>query len=101
MRARIYQPTKNAMQSGRGNEKLWVLDYDPGQARKMDPLMGWTSCGDMNAQVRLEFDERAEAEAWAKSKNLDYTVEETKTRSTKTKVYSDNFRHDRTGLWTH
>lgn len=101
MRARIYQPARNAMQSGRRNEKRWVLDYDPAAARKMDPLMGWTSSGDMDAQVRLEFDSKSEAVAWAKAKGLDYVVEEVKARSTKTKVYSDNFRFDRTGLWTH
>lgn len=101
MRARIYQPTRNAMQSGRCNEKRWVLDYDPASARSMDPLMGWTSSGDMNAQVRLEFDSKREAEDWAKAKDLDYEVEEVKARSTKTKVYSDNFRHDRADLWTH
>ena len=101
MRARIYQPTRNAMQSGRRNEKRWVLDFDPAEARRMDPLMGWTSCGDMNAQVRVEFDARAEAENYAKARGLEYSVEEVKARSTKSKVYSDNFRYDRTGLWTH
>lgn len=101
MRARIYQPTRNAMQSGRRNEKRWVLDFDPAEARRMDPLMGWTSSGDMNAQVSVEFDTRAEAEIYAKARDLDYSVEEVKARSTKTKVYSDNFRYDRTGLWTH
>ena len=101
MRARIYQPTRNAMQSGRRNEKRWVLDFDPAEARRMDPLMGWTSSGDMNAQVRVEFDARAEAENYAKARGLDYSVEEVKKRSTKSKVYSDNFRYDRTGLWTH
>ena len=101
MRARIYQPTRNAMQSGRRNEKRWVLDFDPAEARRIDPLMGWTSSGDMNAQVRVEFESRAEAENYAKAKGLDYTVEAVKPRSTKSKVYSDNFRHDRTGLWTH
>jgi ETC complex I subunit-like protein len=101
MRARIYQPTKNAMQSGRRNEKRWVLDYAAGKARKMDPLMGWTSSGDMKAQIRMNFETQAEAEAYAKAQGLDYVVEKKQARSTKSKVYSDNFHHDRIGLWTH
>ena len=60
MRAKIYQPAKNAMQSGRGNEKRWVLDYVASKARKIDPLMGWTSSGDMGSQIRMTFDTRSE-----------------------------------------
>lgn len=101
MRARIYQPAKNAMQSGRGNEKRWVLDYVAGKAKKMDPLMGWTSSGDMNSQIRMTFDTRQEAEAFAKKEGLDCVVVEAHTKTRKSKVYSDNFKHDRTGLWTH
>ena len=101
MRARIYQPTRNAMQSGRRNEKRWVLNYDPAAARKLDPLMGWTSASDMDAQVQIEFDSLGEAETYAKAKDLDYVVEKPGARSTKSKVYADNFRHDRIGLWTH
>jgi hypothetical protein len=101
MRARIYKPARNAMQSGRRNEKRWVLDYVAAQARKMDPLMGWTSSSDMNSQIQIEFDSKAEAIAYAKSKDIDCVVEEAQARSIKSKVYSDNFRHDRTGLWTH
>ena len=42
MRARIYQPAKSAMTSGQGNSKSWVLEYAPAEARRIDPLMGWT-----------------------------------------------------------
>ena len=51
MRARIYQPTKSAMQSGRALTKRWLLEYEPESPRKIDPLMGWTSSGDMLSQV--------------------------------------------------
>ena len=53
---RIFQPTKNAMQSGRANSRNWVLEYEPTEARRADPLMGWISSGYMeNSQVRLRF----------------------------------------------
>ena len=56
MRARIYQPTKSAMQSGRALIKRWLLEYEPETPQKIDPLMGWTSSNDMRQQVQLEFD---------------------------------------------
>lgn len=89
------------MQSGRGNEKRWVLDYVAGSARKIDPLMGWTSSGDMASQIRMVFDTKEEAIAFAKKEGLDFVVEEKHSRTRKSKAYADNFKHDRTGLWTH
>ena len=50
MRARIYKPAKNAMQSGRARTKLWQLEYEPESRRTPDPLMGWTSSDDMRQQ---------------------------------------------------
>ncbi|MEA2948136.1 MAG: hypothetical protein QOI40_3466, partial [Alphaproteobacteria bacterium] len=44
------------MQSGQAKTKEWVLDYEPEQPREIDPLMGWTSSGDMRQQVQLRFD---------------------------------------------
>ena len=49
MTARIYKPAKTAMQSGTAKTKDWVLDYEPEQPREIEPLMGWTSSGDMRA----------------------------------------------------
>ena len=65
MRARIYRPAKNAMQSGRAGTKLWRLDYEPESPREIDPLMGWTSSGDMRSQLCLGFDSAEEAVAYA------------------------------------
>ena len=56
MLARIYQPSRNAMQSGVGKTRQWVLEFAPEAARTVDPLMGWTSSTDMDSQVRLKFD---------------------------------------------
>jgi hypothetical protein len=103
MRAHIYQPARNAMQSGTAKTKHWILDYAQTDAREIDPLMGWTSSGDMNSQVRLRFETRAEAEAYAKEKGLDYTVTEPHKRKANVRVrgYGENFATDRRTVWTH
>ena len=55
MTARIYKPSKTAMQSGFANTKDWVIDFEPEEPRQVEPLMGWTSSGDMRQQLRLRF----------------------------------------------
>ena len=62
MEARIFKPAKNAMQSGRGRQSKWLLEYEPASARSVEPLMGWTSTADTASQVRVSFDSREEAE---------------------------------------
>jgi len=76
MRARIYQPAKTAMQSGMAKTRKWVLDYAPETARDIDPLMGWTSSTDMQAQVRLSFDTKEAALAYAEAHGLEVTINE-------------------------
>ncbi len=65
MTARIYRPAKNATQSGMGKTKLWRLEFMPESARSIEPLMGWTSSSDMNSQIKLNFETREEAVAYA------------------------------------
>ncbi len=64
MTARIFKPAKNAMQSGRAKTREWQLDYEPEQPRAVEPLMGWTSSGDMKQQLTLHFDTREDAIAY-------------------------------------
>ena len=78
MTARIYKPAKTAMQSGTANTKEWVLDYEPEQPRQIEPLMGWTSSGDMRQQVRLRFDSEQEAIAYAERHGIPYQLSEPK-----------------------
>jgi len=92
MRARIYQPTKTAMQSGRGKSGHWLLEYEPETPRRPEPLMGWISSGDTLNQVRIRFDTREEAEAFAKRKNIDYAVEVPHQRRVVPRNYADNFK---------
>jgi hypothetical protein len=101
MRARIYQPTRNAMQSGRARTKLWVLEYEPERPRQIDPLMGWTSSSDMRQQVQLEFATREEAVAYAGKHAIPYQVFEPHKPAAKAKSYADNFRFDRKVPWSH
>ena len=103
MRARIYQPAKTAMSSGTAKTKGWVLEFAPASAREVDPLMGWTSSDDMNSQVRLSFDTREAAEAYAAAKGIEATVQEPKPRkpNIRARGYGENFATDRRGAWTH
>ncbi|WP_420561808.1 ETC complex I subunit [Tepidicaulis sp.] len=101
MRARIYRPAKTAMQSGMAKTRKWVLDYEPEEARSIDPLMGYTSSGDMRSQVRLSFDSREEAVAYAEKHNIPYDIYAPKPRRPKLKAYADNFKFGRMGQWTH
>ncbi len=101
MAARIYKPARNVMQSGRANTRCWVLDYASEAPRSTDPLMGWTSSGDMKQQLRLRFDTCEEAVAYAERNGIAYRVEETKPVRRQIKSYSDNFRWGRPDNWTH
>lgn len=101
MTARIYRPAKSVTQSGGAKSKFWRLDFEPSQARQVDPLMGWTGSGDMKAQVRLNFDTREEAVAYAERNGLAYRVEEPRVASRRVMSYSDNFRTNRVMPWTH
>ena len=101
MRARIYRPAKNAMQSGGARTKQWVLEYEPESARVIDPLMGWTGSADMRQQVCLEFDTAEEAVAYAQRHAIPHQVFEPHLPSPKSKSYSENFRFDRKVPWTH
>lgn len=95
MTARIFQPPKNAMQSGRANVQRWRLEYEQTSAREIDPLMGWTSSGDMNQQLSLTFETKEEAVAFAKKEGIAYNLQEPKTRRIRPKSYAENFKSDR------
>ncbi|MBZ4690607.1 ETC complex I subunit [Cereibacter changlensis] len=103
MRARIYQPAKNAMQSGVGKAKDWVLVFEAATARDIDPLMGWTSSDDTQSQVTLRFDSRKAAEDYARDHGIDAEVVEPKPRKPilRARGYGENFATDRRGAWTH
>jgi hypothetical protein len=101
MTARIYRPAKTAMQSGAGKTR-WLLEYDAEAAREVEPLMGWTSSGDMKSQLKLWFDSAEDAVAYATRNGIAYRVEmHTEVKPRKGMSYSDNFKFSRVGQWTH
>jgi hypothetical protein len=101
MIARIYKPSKTAMQSGLANTKAWVLDFAPEQPREVEPLMGWTSSGDMRQQVRLRFASKQEAIAYCERHGIAHQVFEAKPPARRTIAYADNFAFNRRDAWTH
>ncbi len=101
MLARIYRPAKTAMQSGKRNTQRWVLEFEREEARRADPLMGWTSSGETESQVRLYFDTREEAVAYAQRNNIPHEVIDEQDSLPKEQTYAENFAYDRVEPWTH
>ncbi len=103
MPARIYKPARNAMQSGTAKSKHWVLEFVPETAREVDPLMGWTSSSDTQAQVKLRFSSKEAALEYAKEHGIDAVVQEPHKRkpNIRTGGYGENFAVNRRGAWTH
>ena len=101
MSARIYSPAKTAMQSGKGKSGVWILEFERSSARRVEPLMGYTSSSDTLSQVRIRFDSREAAIAYAERNGIAYSVEEPKTPARRKVSYSDNFAFGRRTPWTH
>lgn len=103
MSARIYKPARNAMTSGMAKTHKWVLEFAPASAREVDPLMGWTSSSDTQAQVKLRFDSKQEAIDYAEANGIDAQVTEPQTRkpNLRSRGYGENFATDRRSPWTH
>ena len=90
-KAKIYKPTKTAMQSGMNNAKKWIIEFytkKPGT----NPLMGWESSTDTLSEVKLEFTTKELAVNYAKNNKIDFEIVESKTRNIIKKSYADNFK---------
>jgi hypothetical protein len=90
--ARIYQKLKNAMQSGRSGTDMWVLEYEPAEAKRADPLMGWAGSGDTRQQLTLKFATLEAAKTYADGKGITYSVLAPPQKVLKLQAYADNFR---------
>ena len=103
MRARIFKPTKSAMQSGQANTECWVLEFDADDIKKIDPLMGWTGSSNTQSQVRLIFKTKEDAVFYAETHSLVYTVIESPVRKPviRKNGYGENFATNRKMSWTH
>lgn len=90
--ARIHQEGKNAMQSGRARAGQWVLEFEPGEAKRADPLTGWAGSGDTQGQVRLRFPTLEAAQAYAAKQGLDTHVVPAAEKTFRVRTYAENFR---------
>ena len=89
-KAKIYKPTKTAMQSGLRNTSKWLLEFDT-QNTGVNPLMGWETSKDTMSEVKLEFSTKDSAISYAKKNNIEYYLVEPQKRKIIKKSYADNF----------
>ena len=101
MTIKIYKPSKTAMQSGLGKTKRWLAEYISDVESVKDSLMGWNSSLDTQNQIKIFFETKEQAIAWAKNSNYQFYVEEPKIKKIKTKSYASNFDINRKEPWTH
>ncbi|MCR9115285.1 MAG: ETC complex I subunit [Rhodobacteraceae bacterium] len=103
MPARIYQPARTAMQSGTAKTRHWILEFVNDTGREVDPLMGWTSSADTQAQVKLRFDTKEAALEYAREHGIDAVVSDPHKRKPNIRKggYGENFATNRRGAWTH
>jgi len=89
-KAKIYKPSKTAMQSGLKKFDKWVLEYitdDP----SINPLMGWESSTDTYSEIKMDFSSKEKAIEYAKKNKIEFELIEPKQRKIVKKSYSDNF----------
>ena len=89
-KAKIYKPSKTAMQSGTRNTKKWILEFDTKDAG-INPLMGWETSNDTMSEVKLKFSSKDQAISYAKKNNIDYYVLKTQKQKKFNKSYADSF----------
>ena len=89
-KAKIYKPTKTAMQSGTKKFNKWIVEFFV-KKTGINPLMGWESSTDTYSELKIEFESKELALAYAKKNKLDYELIEPKLRKINKKSYADNF----------
>jgi hypothetical protein len=92
MAARIYQRSKNAMQSGTARAGTWVLEFESTTPKRPDPLTGWSGGADTQSQVSLNFDTMDEAKRYAERNDVHYHIVPPAERKLRLQAYADNFR---------
>ena len=89
-KAKIYKPSKTAMQSGTKKFDKWIIEFiteKPG----INPLMGWESSTDTLTELKLEFSTKALAIEYAKKNKINFEIIDSKIRKIIKKSYADNF----------
>jgi hypothetical protein len=90
IKAKIYLPTKNSMQSGLGKSDKWVIEFET-ENTSINPLMGWESSSNTLSELNLEFSTKELAIEYAKKNKIDFELIEPQKRKVIKKSYSDNF----------
>jgi hypothetical protein len=89
--ARIYQPARTAVQSGRAKTRYWLLEMEPRSRKEPDRLIGWIGSDDTEQQITLKFPTKEAALAYAERHGLSVQVDEPQERIVRPKSYADNF----------
>ena len=89
-KAKIYIPTKTAMQSGLAKNNKWIIEFKTKDSG-LDPLMGWESSTDTLTELKLEFSTKELAISYAKKNKIDFELIEPQKRKIVKKSYADNF----------
>ena len=89
-KAKIYIPSKTAMQSGRAKQKKWVLEFETKDS-SINPLMGWESSTDTLGEVILKFTSKEKAIKYAEKNGISFKIIESKKKKFVIKSYADNF----------
>jgi len=92
LKARIFQQGASATQSGRARSQAWILEHEPVEAKRPDPLMGWAGSGDTAQQVRLTFPSLETALSYARRHCLDAQVVAPAPGHLIIQSYAENFR---------
>ena len=90
--ARIIEEQRKTTQSGKAKDGRWTLEVERTEPLRPDPLTGWAGSGDTETQLRLSFDSKDEALAYAKAKGLDVHLVPAPPVVLKLQAYADNFR---------
>jgi hypothetical protein len=90
--ARIVEADRKTTQSGKAGTGRWTLEFERSQPQRPDPLTGWNGSGDTRPQVRLSFQTKEDAIAYAERHGLDYHLVPAPPVTLKIQAYADNFR---------
>jgi len=90
--ARIIEVQRGTTQSGKASDGRWTLEFEREQPLRPDPLTGWAGSGDTKTQVRLRFDTKDEAVAYATKKGFDLHIVSSPPVALKLQAYADNFK---------
>jgi hypothetical protein len=93
MAARIFQRSKNAMQSGQARAGDWILQFENRSPHRPDPLTGWSGGSDPQSQVTIAFPSLDAARAYAERHGIAaHVVPAPPAAKLRLQSYADNFK---------